>query len=112
MEGLIAVVIGTLTATGVYLTLRDRTFSVVLGLVLLSYGVNLFLFSMGRLATEASTIITQEATTYSDTMPQSLVLTAIVIGFGMTSFLIVLSLKANNELGTDHVDGLTKKVKK
>jgi len=106
MEWLLALVIGVLTASGVYLILRARTFPVVLGLTLLAYGVNLFLFAMGRLTIGHPAVIDPEAANYSDPLPQALVLTAIVIAFGMTAFLIVLALKARSELGNDHVDGL------
>ncbi len=106
MEWLIALVIGVLTSTGVYLTLRARTFPVVLGLTLLAYGVNVFLFAMGRLTIGYPAVIDAAAEAYSDPLPQALVLTAIVIAFGMTAFLIVLSLKVRHELGNDHVDGL------
>jgi len=106
MEWLLALVIGVLTATGVYLTLRARTFPVVLGLTLLAYGVNVFLFAMGRLTIGRPAIINPATEMYSDPLPQALVLTAIVIAFGMTAFLIVLALKARSELGNDHVDGL------
>lgn len=106
MEALIALVIGTLTAGGVYLALRARTFPVVLGLTLLSYAVNLFLFVMGRLAVGVPPVISEAATGYADPLPQALVLTAIVISFGMTAFVIVLALKARADLGNDHVDGL------
>ena len=106
MEWLISLVIAVLTASGVYLTLRARVFPVVLGLTLMAYGVNLFLFAMGRLTIGQPAIIDSAATVYSDPLPQALVLTAIVIAFGMTAFLIVLALKARGELGNDHVDGL------
>ncbi|WP_417516907.1 Na+/H+ antiporter subunit C [Marinobacter sp.] len=104
MELLFALVIGALTASGVYLLLRARTFPVIMGLTLLSYGVNLFLFATGRLATGQQPVI-GTAASYSDPLPQALVLTAIVIGFAMTAFLVVLSLRnlADNE--NDHVDG-------
>lgn len=105
MEALIALIIGVLTACGVYLTLRARTFPVVLGLTFLSYAVNLFLFSMGRLTIGQPPIITPSAAGYADPLPQALVLTAIVIGFAMTAFVIMLALKARAELGNDHVDG-------
>ncbi len=106
MEALIAISIGVLTACGVYLALRGRTFPVVLGLTFLSYAVNLFLFSMGRLSIGQPPVIRASATAYADPVPQALVLTAIVIGFAMTAFVIVLALKARAELGNDHVDGL------
>ncbi len=106
MEWLVSLIIGVLTASGVYLTLRAHTFPVVLGLTLLAYGVNLFLFAMGRLTIGSPGIIDAAATAYADPLPQALVLTAIVIAFGMTAFLIVLALKARGELGNDHVDGV------
>ena len=106
MEIIISLVIGVLTAGGVFLALRGQTFPVVLGLTLLSYAVNLFLFIMGRLAIGVPPVIHPEASGYTDPLPQALVLTAIVISFGMTAFVIVLALKARSELGNDHVDGL------
>jgi multicomponent K+:H+ antiporter subunit C len=105
MEALIAVCVGLLTACGVYLLLRARTLPVVLGLTLLSYAVNLFLFSTGRLTIGKPAIIEAGRTAMADPLPQALVLTAIVIGFGMTAFVVVLALRARADLGTDHVDG-------
>lgn len=105
MEALFAIIIGVLTACGVYLSLRGRTFSVALGLTLLSYAVNLFLFSMGRLTVGAPPVIREDAAAYADPLPQALVLTAIVISFGMTAFVVMLSLRTRGELGNDHVDG-------
>ncbi|MDR9424448.1 MAG: Na+/H+ antiporter subunit C [Marinobacter sp.] len=104
MELVFALVIGTLTATGVYLLLRARTFPVVMGLTLLSYGVNLFLFSSGRLATGQQPIL-GSTENYADPLPQALVLTAIVIGFAMTAFLVVMSLRNLADNDDDHVDG-------
>jgi multicomponent K+:H+ antiporter subunit C len=105
MEVLIATSVGVMTACGVYLVLRASTFPVVVGLTLLSYAVNVFLFSMGRLTVGAPAVIDQRAEGYADPLPQALVLTAIVIAFAMTAFVIVLALKARDELGNDHVDG-------
>ncbi len=104
MELLFAFSIGLLTACGAYLLLRARTFPVIVGLTLLSYAVNLFLFAMGRLATGQPPVIGQ-ADAYTDPLPQALVLTAIVIGFAMTAFVVILALRARGELGNDHVDG-------
>ncbi len=104
MEALIAIIIAVLTGCGVYLALRGRTFPVVLGLTMMSYAVNLFLFIMGRLVIGAPPII-QEGVAYADPLPQALVLTAIVISFGMTAFVVILALRARAELGNDHVDG-------
>jgi multicomponent K+:H+ antiporter subunit C len=105
MEALVATAIGVLTALGVYLVLRARTYPVILGIMMLGYAVNLFLLSMGRLSTTAPPVLTEGATEYVDPVPQALILTAIVIGFGMAAFIIVLSLRARLTLGTDHVDG-------
>ena len=105
MEALVALVAGVLAACGVYLLLRARTYPVVLGLTLLSYAVNVLLFAMGRLSTGAPPLIDAAAPGYVDPLPQALVLTAIVIGFAMTAFVVVLALRAFGELGGDHVDG-------
>jgi multicomponent K+:H+ antiporter subunit C len=107
MELLIALSIGVLTGCGVYLTLRARTFPVVLGLTLLSYAVNLFLFATGRLVVGQPPVIGSGSPIgqLTDPLPQALVLTAIVIGFAMTAFVIMLALRARAELGNDHVDG-------
>ena len=104
MELAFALIIGSLTFAGVSLVLRARTFPVVVGLTLLSYGVNLFLFSTGRLMSGGQPII-GSTDTYSDPLPQALVLTAIVIGFAMTAFVVVLSLRSRADTGDDHVDG-------
>lgn len=104
MESLIALAIGVLTGCGTYLVLRCRTFPVVLGLTLLSYAVNLFLFASGHLSTGQPPII-GTSDNYADPLPQALVLTAIVISFAMTAFVVMLSLRARGELGNDHVDG-------
>ena len=105
MEALVAGCVGALVASGVYLLLRARTFPVVLGLTLISYGVNLFLFASGRVMPMAPPLITEGVSDYADPLPQALVLTAIVIGFGMTAFLMALALRGRGELGSDHVDG-------
>jgi multicomponent K+:H+ antiporter subunit C len=107
MEAIIAASIGVLAGSGVWLILRPRTFQVIIGLSLLSYAVNLFIFSMGRLRTNAAAILdgTSDITAYADPVPQSLVLTAIVIGFAMTALFLVVLLAARGLTGTDHVDG-------
>ncbi|MFP4279441.1 MAG: Na+/H+ antiporter subunit C [Halochromatium sp.] len=105
MEALLALVVGLLAGCGLYLLLRARTFPVVLGITLLSYAVNLFLFAMGRLRIGVPAIIEPGRSTYADPLPQALVLTAIVIGFGMTAFVVVLALRARADLGNDQVDG-------
>jgi multicomponent K+:H+ antiporter subunit C len=109
MEVLLALVIGVLGGAGVWLVLRPRTFQVVMGLVLLSYAVNLFIFSMGSLVIDRPPIITPglaaDLANYTDPMPQSLVLTAIVIGFATTALFLVVVIAGRGLSGSDHVDG-------
>lgn len=108
-EVVIASAIGILTGCGVWLLLRPRTFQVVIGLSLLSYAVNLFIVSMGRLVSGAAPLVqgglAVDPATIADPLPQALVLTAIVIGFAMTALLLVVLLAARGLTGTDHVDG-------
>ncbi|HEX6120730.1 MAG TPA: Na+/H+ antiporter subunit C [Dongiaceae bacterium] len=109
MELIVALGIGVLTGSGVWLLLRPRTFQVIIGLSLISYAVNLFIFSMGRLRTGATPILQAgevgDPARYADPLPQALVLTAIVIGFATTALFLVILLAARGLTGTDHVDG-------
>ena len=108
MEIVIALAIGVLIACGTWLILRPRTFQVIMGLVLMSYGVNLFIFVMGRLVTDRPPILdgrTVDTGQYADPVPQALILTAIVISFATTALFLVLLLAARGLTGTDHVDG-------
>ena len=108
-EIVVALAIGVLTGSGVWLLLRPRTFQVVVGLSLLSYAVNLFILAMGRLRSGAAPIVqagvAADPSAYADPLPQALVLTAIVISFAMTALLLVVLLAARGLTGTDHVDG-------
>lgn len=109
MEVVLALGIGVLTASGVWLILRPRTFQLVLGLSLLSYAVNLFIYAMGRLRLDNPPLLAAETgvdpANYTDPLPQALVLTAIVISFAMTALLLVVLIAARGLTGTDHVDG-------
>ena len=103
MEILLAVLIGLLTTVGVYLMLRLRTFPVILGLTFLSYAVNLFLFTSGRLSVNAAPIVgTTDAP--ADPLPQALVLTAIVISFGMTAVIMIMAIGGHLLAGHDRID--------
>ena len=104
MEALVASAIGLLTAAGIYLMLRQRTFPVIVGLTLLTYAVNVFLFTAGRLATNMPAIYGEGSPGYADPLPQALVLTAIVISFGMTAVIVMMALGAFLESGHDKVD--------
>lgn len=109
MELVLALAIGVLAGSGVWLLLRPRTFQLLLGFSLLSYAVNLFIFSMGSLAIGKEPILSDGVATdlasYADPTPQALVLTAIVINFAMTALLLVVLLASRGATGTDHVDG-------
>ncbi|MCB1850073.1 MAG: Na+/H+ antiporter subunit C [Gammaproteobacteria bacterium] len=104
MEALVSILIGIMTASAVYLLLRARTFPVILGLSLLGYAVNIFLFASGRLYLGSAPLVKHGLQQLPDPLPQALVLTAIVIGFGMTAFLVVLALLALGEFDNDRVD--------
>lgn len=105
VEFLVASAVGVLTAAGVYLILRRRTFPVILGLSLLTYGVNIFLFATGRLMVNAPPILNKYAEVpYTDPLPQALVLTAIVISFGMTAVVVMIALAAYLSSKDDRID--------
>jgi len=107
-ELIVALAIGVLTSCGVWLLLRPRTFQVVIGLTLLSYAVNLFIFATGGLRAGVAPIVASgpaDPAAFADPLPQALVLTAIVISFATTALLLVVLLAARGLTGTDHVDG-------
>ncbi|HEX4986164.1 MAG TPA: Na+/H+ antiporter subunit C [Burkholderiales bacterium] len=109
MEAALALAIGVLCASGVWLVLRPRTFQVILGLSLLSYAVNLFIFATGSLWVDRPPLVQPgvpaDLQHYTDPLPQALVLTAIVIGFAMTALFLVVLLALRGMSDTDHVDG-------
>jgi multicomponent K+:H+ antiporter subunit C len=108
-ELIVCAAIGVLAGSGVWLVLRPRTFQVAIGLTLLSYAVNLFIFAMGRLRVGDAPVVAAGAAadpaSYADPLPQALVLTAIVISFATTALLLVVLLASRGFSGTDHVDG-------
>ncbi|MFT3687534.1 Na+/H+ antiporter subunit C [Paenirhodobacter sp.] len=112
MELILSAAIGILSASGIWLLLRPRTFQVIVGLSLLSYAVNLFIFSMGRLTVGQPPIMPKggfvDPTRYADPLPQALVLTAIVISFATTALFLVVMMASRGMTGTDHVDGKEK----
>ncbi|MGV3493345.1 MAG: Na+/H+ antiporter subunit C [Ramlibacter sp.] len=108
MEIIIALAIGVLTSAGVWLVLRPRTYQVLIGLTLLSYATNLFIFSVGSLSVDREPIVREGVAAnlqnYTDPLPQSLVLTAIVIGFATTALFLVVMLALRGLTDSDHVD--------
>jgi len=109
MEIVVSLAIGVLASAGVWLVLRPRTFQVLIGLSLLSYAINLFIFSVGSLSIDKEPIVrpgvAADLLNYTDPLPQSLVLTAIVIGFATTALFLVVLLALRGLTGSDHVDG-------
>lgn len=110
MEILLAIMTGFLYASGVYLILRRSLVKLIIGLVLLGNGVNLLIFLMGGLTKGKPPIIPEDKSViidaYADPVPQALVLTAIVISFGLQSFAIILIKRAYKVLKTDDLDEL------
>jgi len=115
---LISILTGSLFAAGIYMILRRSIVKLIIGLVLLSHAANLLIFVAGRMKIGQPPIITQETTvvgdTYIDPLPQALILTAIVISFGLTAFAIVLIKKTYLRNKTEDLDELntTDKVEK
>jgi multicomponent Na+:H+ antiporter subunit C len=110
MELVLAVVSGVLYATGLYLMLRRRLAQLIIGLGLLANGTNMLIFVAGGLTRSHPPVVPDGATVlvqpYADPMPQSLILTAIVIGFGVMAFSLVLAHRVHQSLGTDDVDAI------
>lgn len=98
--------IGVLFAVGVYLILSKSLLRIILGTSLLTQGVHLLLLTMSRLKTGAPPLLGEKADAYVDPLPQALILTSIVISFGVTSFFFVLAYKAYQKLGTDNMEEL------
>src|SRR5699024_924429 len=108
MELILALAIGLLAGCGVWLLLRPRTYQVIIGLTLIGYAVNLFIFSTGGLRAGDDAVLRDGLTDmahYTDPLPQALVLTAIVIGFATTALFLVVLLASRGLTGNDHVDG-------
>ena len=100
MELTLAIAVGVMFGSGVWLILRPRTFQLITGLLLMSYAVNLFIFAMGRLWVDKPPITPTPAidpAQFADPLPQGLVLTAIVIGFALFVFALAV-LKRSWEL--------------
>jgi multicomponent Na+:H+ antiporter subunit C len=106
MEVFMSVTIGVLFSVGTYMILTRSLLRIVLGTALLSHGVHLLLMTMSRLKTGAAPLLGEKAGTYTDPLPQALILTSIVISFGVTSFFFVLAYRAYQELGTDDMEQL------
>jgi multicomponent Na+:H+ antiporter subunit C len=108
MEGLLALASGVLYAAGIYMMLRRRLAQLIIGLGLLSNGTNLLIFTAGGLTRARPPVVPEGAEVleqpYADPVPQALVLTAIVIGFGLLAFSLVLTDRVHDTAATDDVD--------
>ncbi|MEE9367569.1 MAG: Na+/H+ antiporter subunit C [Pontiella sp.] len=108
MEILLAIVVGTLYASGIYLMMRRNLVQLIIGLGLLSHGANLLIFIAGGLRSNRAPILAEGekgfSTVMADPLPQALILTSIVISFALTAFALVLFLKTYRIVGTDDVD--------
>lgn len=111
MELLLAILTGLLYAAAFYLMMRRSLVKLIIGLVLIGHASNLFIFTLGRLSKGNMPIIPAGAETlvppFADPLPQALILTAIVISFGVQAFAIVLIKRVYQETGSDDLDMLT-----
>ncbi|WP_428909870.1 Na(+)/H(+) antiporter subunit C [Niallia sp. Krafla_26] len=106
MEFLMAIVIGVLFMSATYLMLSKSLLRIIVGTGLLSHGAHLLLLTMGGLKKGAPPLLGENAASYTDPIPQALILTAIVISFGVTAFFLVLAYRTYQELGTDNTEKL------
>lgn len=108
MHGLLALVIGVLYAGGVYMIMRRGIVKLLIGLILLGHAANLLIFTVGRVTPGEPAFVPTGATeltgTFADPLPQALILTAIVIGFGVQAFALVLLKRAYQTVKTDDLD--------
>lgn len=104
MESFMSVVIGILFATGIYLMLSKTLIRIILGTNLITHGAHLLLLTMAGLKRGEPPLIKDQAAGYTDPLPQALILTSIVISFGVTSFFLVLAYKSYKTLGTDDMN--------
>lgn len=110
MEVFLAFVIGGLYAAGLYMMLRRSIVKLIIGLALVGQAANLLIFTLGRLTRGQPALVApgtaQPTPPFADPLPQALILTAIVIGFGVQAFAVVLIHRAHQTVDTDDMDDL------
>src|SRR5699024_5243389 len=106
MEIIISILAGFLFTVGVYNILQKQLLRIAIGTGLISHGAHLFILTMGKLNNGQPPIIQEEFTVYPDLLPHSLILTSIVISFGVTSGNLVLAYRTINENKTDNIEEL------
>jgi multicomponent Na+:H+ antiporter subunit C len=107
MELLLAIVAGVLYGTGLYLMLRRRLAQIIIGLSLLSNGSNVLILAAAGVTRGQPPLAGEGGVlpeSFADPVPQSLILTAIVIGFGVLAFLLVLVHRVHESSGSDDID--------
>ena len=104
MQTLCAGLVGVMVAASVYLILDRNLIRFIFGLILAGNAINLLIFAVGRLDSQRPPLIPDPATAtqgpFANALPQALILTAIVIGFALLSFIFVLFYRTYQELGT------------
>lgn len=103
MDTLITILTGILVTIGTYLLLSKNIIRIILGSAVLSHAVHLLLMTMGGLKRGSVPLLGEEATTYTDALPQALILTAIVINFAVTALFLVLAYRIYEEMNTDNL---------
>lgn len=106
MEIIISILAGALFAVGIYNMLQKQLLRIAIGTGLISHGAHLFILTMGELKRGAPPIIEDGITAYTDPLPQALILTSIVISFGVTSVVLVLAYRTITENNTDNMEQL------
>lgn len=106
METLITILVGVLVSVAVYLLLSRSLIRIILGSAVLSHAVHLLLMVMGGLKKGDVPLLNENTESYTDALPQALILTAIVISFAVTAFLLVLAYRTYKEIGTDNLQEL------
>lgn len=104
MEIVMSFVIGFLFMAAVYLMLSKSLLRIIIGTSILSHGAHLLLLTMGGLRGASPPVVSPGVTNYADPLPQALILTAIVISFGVTAFFLVLAYRSYQELETDNMN--------
>ncbi|MDQ0158699.1 Na(+)/H(+) antiporter subunit C [Alkalibacillus sp. S2W] len=104
MEIILTVLASILFSTGIYNLLQKQLLRIIVGTVLISHGAHLFLLTMSQVKRGAPPLLVDDVSSYTDPLPQALILTAIVISFGVTSFLLVLAYRTYTLNKTDNME--------
>ncbi|MFU0791394.1 Na(+)/H(+) antiporter subunit C [Virgibacillus proomii] len=106
MEIITSILAGVLFATAIYNLLQKQLIRIIIGTALISHGAHILILTMGRLKAGQPPILIEGISNYTDPLPQALILTSIVISFGVTSLLLVLAYRASQENNTDNMEEL------